>query len=396
MYERKYAMKAIVNGKLVFPDRITKGVVLIENGKILASGEDVSVPDGAEIIDAGGLYVGPGFIDQHLHGYSTLERIDVINDVRAVAEKHLLHGTTSVTPSTVFSATREEFYNVISGCNEAIREGNTNIIGIHFEGPYINPKHGANAHLAWEFSKEECDAIFKAADGNVLHCTYAPEMPYAEDVEAALLKYGVIGAVGHTRADPDSIYRAVAKGAKIATHLFNGMGRYVDYPENAARDPQDSVSDILFSIPDMYYELISDSRCIHATKVSQRQALKNAGEDHIILISDCTGRAAVLNRNDYPPEDKRSAADLNFNVRGQLSGTCLTVSQAARNFKKTTGVDIRVLFKCASTNSAKALGLYDRVGSIESGRDANIVFVDEDFFVKEVYFLGNKVENTRP
>lgn len=389
-------MKAIVNGKLVFPDRICEGAVLIENGKIVASGEDVKAPDGAEIIDAGGLYVGPGFIDQHLHGYSTVERIDVINDVRAVAEKHLLHGTTTLTPSAAFSATREEFYNVILGCNEAIREGNTNIIGIHFEGPYINPQFGANAHLAWEFSEKECDDIFKAAEGNVIHCTYAPEMPYAEKVEATLQKYGVIGDIGHTKADPDSFYRAVSKGAKIATHLFNAMGRHLGYPDGFYSDPQESVSDIAFSVPDMYYELISDSRAVHARLVSQRQAFKNAGEDHLILISDCTGRDAVLNPDDYPPEDRRSAKDLNFNLRGQLSGSRLTVSQAARNFKKAVGVDIRVLFKCSSTNSAKALGIDDKVGSIEVGRDANIVFVDEDFFVKEVIFQGEKLENIRP
>ncbi len=388
-------MKAIINGKLVFPDRICDGSILIDNGKIIASG-DVCVPDGIEVIDAQGLYVGPGLVDQHLHGYSCCdERIDAVTNTRAVAENHLKHGTTTMTPSAAYSNSREEFYAIIEQCNEAIEAGDTSIAGIHFEGPFTNPARGANSHLTWEYSEQECDRIFSAAKGNVLHCTYAPEMPHAKAMESVLARYGVVADIGHTNSDPENIYRAVRNGAKIVTHLFDAMGNCRENPAEVTGDPQDCVSDIVMSIPDLYYELICDSRCIHVTAVSQRQALKNAGEDHIILISDCSGRASVLNYNDFPQEDQRSARDLNFNLQGQLAGSRLTLAMCAANFKKVTGVDMRVLFKCASTNSAKVLGLYGRVGSIDAGKDANIIFVDEDFMVKEVYFRGDRVAEIR-
>ncbi len=389
-------MKAIINGKLVFPDRICEGVLLIDNGKIIASGENVVVPEGAEIIDAKGLYVGPGLLDQHLHGYSSCgERIDVIHDTKGVAERHLKHGTTTITPSVAYSCTKEDALKIIEQCVELSEDRNSTVAGIHFEGPFINASKGANSHLAWEYSDEVCDMVFSAAKGHALHCTYAPEMPWAQRVEDMLEKYGIRAAIGHTTSDPENIYRAVKKGATIVTHLFDAMGNYRDNPAETTGDPQDCVSDIVLSIPGLYYELICDSRCVHVTAVSQRQTLRAGGEDYVICLSDCTGRAAVLNRGDFPPEDPRSAEDLNWNLLGQLSGSSLTTAMSVKNFKRTTGCDIRVAFKCGSTNSAKALGLYDRVGSIEGGRDANIIFVDEDFNVKEVYFLGEKVEDIR-
>lgn len=391
-------MKAIVNGKLVFPDRVCDGVLLMEDGKIVDCGEQVAVPAGAEIIDAKGLYVGPGLLDQHLHGYSSCgDRIDVINDAKRVAELHLKHGTTTITPSTAYSCTKEDFLKIVDQCVALAEDRNSTVAGIHFEGPFINASKGANSHLAWEYSDEVCEMIFEAAKGHVLHCTYAPEMPWAEKVEDYLIRYGVIADVGHTTTDAENFDRAVKKGAKIVTHLFDAMGNAKGVAEAASTtgDPQNCVSDIALSIPDLYYELICDSRAIHVTEVSQRMTLRCAGEDHVIVISDCTGRATVLNRSDYPPEDPRSAEDLNFNMLGQLSGSSLTTAMSAQNFKKSTGADVRVTFKCASTNSAKALGLYDRVGSIDAGKDANIIFVDEDFSVKAVYFLGEEVQDIR-
>lgn len=389
-------MKAIINGKLVFPDRICEGVILIDNGVITASGEGVSVPDGAEIIDAKGLFVGPGLLDQHLHGYSSCgERIDVIHDTKGVAERHLKHGTTTITPSVAYSCTMEDSLRIVEQCVALTKDRNSTVYGIHFEGPYINATKGANSHLAWKYSDEDCERLFSAADDCAIHCTYAPEMPWAEKVEEYIQKYNMIPDIGHTSADPESIYRAVRKGAKIVTHLYDAMGNCRPDAALVTGDPQDCVSDIVLSIPGLYYELICDSRAIHVTEVSQRQTLRCGGEDYVICISDCTGRAAVLNREDFPPEDPRSATDLNWNLLGQLSGSSLTAAMSVQNFKRVTGCDIRVAFKCGSTNSAKAMGMYDRVGSIEEGRDANIIFVDDAFTVKEVYFLGEKVEDIR-
>lgn len=384
-------MKAIINGKLVFPDEIKEGVLLMDGDRIIASG-DCLVPEDAEVIDAEGLYVGPGLFDQHVHGYKQHgEMIEIQNDVKGMCYGHLCHGTTQITPSTAYSMTKEDFLKAIHDCNREIAEGNTNIVGIHFEGPFTNPLHGANSELTWSFSEEACAEIFEAAGKNVLHCTYAPEMPHGRRMEEVLKKYNVIPDIGHTRSDPENIYKAVDAGARIVTHLFDAMGNYRGNDNtafNLTGDPQDCVSDIVLSIPGLYYELICDSRCAHVSAVSMRQTLRCGGEDSVICISDCTGRKGQLNPADYPDDDPKSARDLNFNQRGQLSGSRLTTSMSVANFKKVTGADIRVCFKAGSTNSAKALGLYDKYGSIHAGKAANLIFVDEDFTVKNVIFKG--------
>ena len=391
-------MKVIVNGKLVFPEEIRTGNIIIDGDRIIASG-DVGIPEGAEIIDAKGLYVGPGLIDEHVHGYKQHgECVDVIDDTRAAALGHLKHGTTSITPSTAYSNTKEAFLKIVDQCNEAIAADDTNIVGIHFEGPFTNPLHGANSELTWAYSEELCDEIFTRAGKNVLHCTYAPEMPHGERMEEVLKKYNVIADIGHTRADPESIYRGVKNGAKIVTHLYDAMGNFRgadNTPFSLTGDPQESVSDIVLSIPGLYYELICDSRCAHVSAVSMRQTLRCAGEDYVIVISDATGRTGQLDPNDYPPEDVRSAKDLNFNARGQLSGSRLTVSLSAANFMKVTGCGVRVAFKAASTNPAKALNLYEKYGSIHAGKTANIIFVDDAFTVKNVIFRGSELKEVR-
>jgi N-acetylglucosamine-6-phosphate deacetylase len=147
---------------------------------------------------------------------------------------------------------------------------------------------------------------------------------------------------------------------------------------------------VALAIPGLYYELICDSRGIHVPPYCARLALRTAGEDHIILITDCVCRVSH-DPADYPSEDKMSATDLNFNEVGGLSGSRLVLSGACANFIRYAGADVRVAFKCAATNPARALGLDDRIGSIEPGRDANILFVDDAFQVQKVIFRGEEI-----
>ncbi len=389
-------MKAIVNAKLVLPDRIVpEGCILFDGPKIVASGR-IRPPEGAEIIDADGLYAGPGLVDQHLHGYCRgSERYDVRDRCEAVAAAHLKHGTTAMTPSAAYNLSREDFVSVIRQCNAAIARGGTTIVGIHYEGPFTNPKYGSLAALAWPWSREVCEELLAMGGGNVRHCTYAPELDCAPELEDLLARHGVTADIGHTCACPEDVERAVAKGARIVTHLFDAMGHSLG-PEKAAEatgDVQSSAAVAALAMPELYYELICDSLGAHVSRCNARMALRAAGEDRIILITD----ASVETGGGEPRAASActGATDLNFDVNGQLCGSYLTLNRACRNFMRLTGADVRVAFKCASTNPARALGLYDRIGSLEPRKAADIVLVDGEFNVGAVYFRGEPVVGIR-
>ena len=390
-------MKAIINARVVFPDRVVDGGgILFDEDGILASGR-IKVPEGVETVDARGMYVGPGLVDEHLHGYQQYgEAFNVVDACREVAKAHLKHGTTTMTPSAAYNLSREDFLSVISQCNQAIREGGTTIAGVHFEGPFTNPRYGSKAERAWQYSDAVCREIFDRAGRNVLHCTYAPEMECAPSLEALLAERGVIADIGHTCAGPADMERAVSRGARIITHTFDAMGHYLGAQEAAKEtgDVQDSTSQVALATPGLYYELICDSMGAHVTKYSASLAYRAAGEDYIILITDATCYRKA-NAPSGTCERWRDATDINFNERGQLSGSRLTLNRACVNFMKMTGADIRVAFKCASTNPARALRLDNRVGSVEVGKEANLLMVDDDFCVRAVWFRGKPVDEVR-
>ena len=382
-------MKAIINGKLVFPDRILDGTLLIEGERILAAGQ-VPVPEGAEIIDADGLYVGPGFVDQHSYAYQQYgDNFLVQTQPAEAAAAHLKHGTTSYIPSTDYGDTKEQHLQMIRLCVDAIENNpETSIAGIHLEGPFINRGYGSNSNAVIEYSDEFCEELFSLAAPYVRQCTYAPELPTAPLLEAKMRKYGITGAIGHTCASAEDIERAVAYGAKIATHLYDASSCSISLEKAAklTQHPQECTANLLLSIPGLYYELICDSKGLHAKKYSVIEALRAGGEDHIVLISD-----AFFEQ----PMGADVVQDVSYDSSGGLCGSRLCIAMAARNFIRFTGADIRVTFKCASTNSAKVMGIYDQVGSLAAGKLANIVLVDSDFYVKKVIFRGEKIEEVR-
>ena len=385
-------MKAFINGKLVFPEEIREGVILVDNGKIVASG-DVLVPEGVETIDLKGQYVGPGLFDIHNHGYlnvKTGEAFTAMADPISMAKCHLRSGTTSITPTVSYGRPIEDFRVCADGCRKAMAEGNTTIEGMHYEGPYTNPQYGAKSTDAWKYSKEICEEVFNIGGDIVLHCTYAPELECAPELEDFLNERGIVMDMGHTAMTIEDCERAVSKGAKNVTHLFDAMGCHKVPTGSLAIQETSSLAAL--SIPGIYYELICDSRGIHVKPHAARLAYRCAGEDYIILVSDSTAVATYHDPSKYPPEDWRSAEDLNCNDLGQLSGSRLRLSDSCKNFMRFTDCGVRVAFKCGSTNPAKLLNLDHKVGSILPGRDANLVVVDEQFNVQDVYFHGELVQ----
>ncbi len=386
-------MKAIVNARLVYPDRVQDGAILFENGKIVACG-DIEIPESAQRIDACGAYLGPGLFDIHCHGFvraKPRECYSAATESVAMAYAHLRGGTTSITPSAAYSWTEEAFLSCIAGCKAAMKTEKSSIVGIHFEGPYTNPKYGSNSEAAWNYTPEQCERIFDAAGSAVLHCTYAPELPCAPELEDFLKQRGIVADIGHTELAPEDAARAVKKGAKIVTHLFDAMGCWRGEESLLVNGIiQDTADVILLATPGLYYELICDSTGMHVKPENAKLALRTAGEDHIILVTDCINEIDY-DPADYPPEHPRSAPDLNYNERGQLSGSLLLLSDACKNFMRFTGADVRTAFKCASTNPAVALGLEEKIGSILPGRDANLLLVDEGFRIQKIFFRGEEI-----
>ena len=384
-------IKKIINGHLVMPEGITDGTLLLENGKIRGI-ENTAAADG-EVLDAAGLFVCPGMVDEHVHSYSRGKaRLDFLAEPKAAAEAHLMAGTTTITPSIAYNVPRPDFLEAIRRIREVIAQGDTTIAGIHFEGPFLNPRYGAHSELAWKYDSASFHALLDAAGEDLLHMTYAPELPFAPEMEQELSARGIVMDLGHTAFSAADAERAMKAGATVITHLFDAMG-CCHGPESIADtgDLQEQASAIALSLEGFYYELICDSRCCHVKPASQRLALRTAGEDRIITISDASVSEEPYDPADYPASDLKSVRDLSINDIGQLTGSRLSVLESARNFMNTTGCGLRIAVKTASYNPAMALGLSGRVGSLLPGRDADILFTDGTLSLKRVIRHGKTV-----
>lgn len=373
---------AIVNGNIVLENGIIwDGVVLIEKGKILEVGKkhEIVVPTDAECIDANGAYVGPGFVDIHVHGgggYSTsFESLE--------AAKFLLrHGETSILATPSYAMNFDELMHAIACVQNAMLETKC-IKGMYMEGPYINPDFGAGADQnPWrgEIPKEQFKAFVDAAGRDVKVWTIAPErenllpfLQYAREVNP-----DVVFSMGHSMATPMQV-RALGKyRPTLMTHAMNATGRVPVVGGLRSYGPDE----YCFKEPDMYAELISDSCGIHVHPEMQQLLLHTKGVHRTVLITDGTVH------HEPNPEQYAHITDLNFNEQGELSGSNLTMDQVCRNIMANTNCGISQAFIMASTNPSKVIGLDSEIGSIEVGKIADFVFVDDQFHILKVMLEG--------
>lgn len=382
-------MICIENAKVVLEDEIlSDGIVLTEGERILFAGnrEEVSVPENAERVDAEGLFVGPGFVDIHVHGG---DGIPFLHDPLGAAEKALRHGTTTVLPTSNNLVDLDFYLESFERVRSAMKAGGAGkaIGGVYMEGPFMNPKYGANPERnLWkgEISPERYRPLVEGAGDLVKVWTVAPEreglepfMEYAKAVNPA-----VTFAVGHSEATPDQIRALRHYGITIMTHCTDATGRLPLTPGTRGVGPDE----YCFLDDDMYAEMISDSCGIHVCSDMQRLILKVKGVDRVILITDQTTSKLA------PPPECAHITDLSFDSKGRLAGSKVTINVACRNVRKHTGVGIREAFLMASRNPARAIGMGDEVGTLASGKKANLVFVDEDFSVKRVMLEGEFFE----
>ena len=376
-------MIAIKNATLVMRDHlIPEAVLFIEDEIITGFGEmrNTPIPENCQIIDAEGLFVGPGLIDIHNHAGNGHWFYD---EPIEAAQFNLQHGTTTILACLYFNMNSQQLVEQAACVKAAMAtpEG-ASIAGFYMECPYMNPKFGADReNNPWKgpILKEEYQPVIDAVGTDAKVWVLAPEreniLQFVQDARKnnPTVKF----SVGHSEASPQQIEALMPYGLCIGTHHTNATGDRVFYPEVRGV----CVDECVNYNRDIYAELICDGRGIHVDPYMLRLVRKIKGEDRIILISD----ACVFDGPVPPGYD--GVTDLLFDHAGEIAGSKLSLDVACKNMMKHTGASIVDVFRYASYNPARAVGFPDR-GEIAVGKRADLVIVDHWMKVNKVIFKG--------
>lgn len=357
----------------------------LEQGRLIVDGTRIAgaAPENAHHIDVTGHWLLPGFVDIHNHGgggasFTSGTPEDVLRGIHT----HRLHGTTTLVASTVTGDM--DFLARRAGLLAELAEQG-DIAGIHFEGPFISPcRKGAHSEeLLRDPDPADVRRLVDAARGHATMVTLATELPGGIDSVRLLAERGVIAAIGHTDASYEQTVEAIEAGATVATHLFNAM------PPLGHREPGPIAA--LLEDERITVELINDGTHLHPA--SLQLAFHHAGADRVAFITDAMD-AAGFGDGRYmlgPLEVEVADGVARLVEGGSIAGSTLTLDRA---FKRAVTVDrlpVQDAVTALSANPAKLLGRYDRIGSLEPGKDADLVVLDSDFDLKGVMRRGEWV-----
>ena len=378
---------ALIGGDIVTPFRLIKnGTVLIDNQKIYRIGkaQDINLPDDCEAIDVSGRIIAPGFVDLLVHGGGGSGFADE-NDhsIEKVSKYFLQHGSTTVLAS-LFAKPEQLLLNDLRRVADYIDSNpESNIKGIHMEGPYLNKdlKGAMNESYLWTPSIESWNKIWEASKGYIKIMTIAPELPGAIEVMREASDQGVVLSIGHSMAKYDEIELAIDNGAAHVTHIFNAMRPFHH------RNPGVILGSLLRD--ELKIELIADT--LHVHPAVMELILKLKGASGIILVSDSI-RAGGMHEGEYEFADQKviMKAKKAYLEDGTLAGSTLTLNVAIKNMVETANAKVTEAFRMASLNSAKVINLDHKKGILASGKDADIVVLNENYDV-EMTILSGKV-----
>ncbi|MFC4609260.1 N-acetylglucosamine-6-phosphate deacetylase [Streptomyces maoxianensis] len=361
----------------------------VENGRLVVEGTKIAdvAPDNAHadalVLDLTGHWVVPGFVDIHNHGgggasFTSGSAEDVLKGVRT----HREHGTTTLVASTVTG--EMDFLTHRAGfLSELVEQGD--LAGIHFEGPFISPcRKGAHSEkLLRHPDPAEVRKLIDAARGTARMMTLATELPGGIESVRLLAEHGVIAAIGHTDATYEQTVEAIEAGATVATHLFNAM------PALGHRAPGPIAA--LLEDERITVELINDGTHLHPAALEL--AFHRAGAGRVAFITDAMDAAGF---GDGRYQLGPLAVDVKDGVArlvdgGSIAGSTLTLDTAFRRAATIDRLPVEEVVQAVSANPARLLGVYGKVGSLEPGKDADLVVLDADFTLKGVMRKGEWV-----
>lgn len=389
------------NARVVTPSGVFPGEVLVEGGRIEAvslngDGGGGELARGKNrIIDAGGKYLSPGFVDIHCHGGGGADFMDGgLDAIRTACRTHLAHGTTTIVPTTTTS-TRESLLDFVDLFNrvELRRPGQAEILGLHLEGPYFSmeqrgaqdPRHLRNP------DPDEYGEVLRRSD-RIVRWSFAVELEGAGPFIRALRERGVVGSLAHSNATCAEAMRAYDDGVKAMTHFYSGMAGV--HRVNAYRTA--GAIEAGYLLDGMYVEVIADGKHLPAELL--RLIHKVKGTDRICLVSDSM-RAAGM------PEGPSILGGLDGGIacivedgvakmpdRTAFAGSVATADRLVRTMRDLASVPLHEAVAMMSLTPARLMGVEARKGSIAPGKDADLLIFGDDVAPSVVMVRGEIVE----
>lgn len=371
------------NSKIyVYGKGIIETSLLINNGKIEMIGE-INTDELIQLPD--NLIVLPGFVDKHIHGANHADFMNPTKeDLKKITKAIAREGTTSCLATTM-TQSMEAIKSAVKNIGEYINEKHegVEILGVHLEGPFVSPKFAGAQPLEYivKCDIDQFNSINEASLNTVKQVSYACE-ENGLDFTTHLVNNGIVASIGHSNSDYATVVKAADLGATSITHTYNAQ-RGLHHRDIGVVGA--AMLDDRFSC-----ELICD--LIHVSPAAIKLLFKNKGKDNICLITDSI-EAKYMPDGEYslggqPVFVKDNAARLE---NGTLAGSTLKLNEGVRNFMNTVNISLTEAVDCATINPARVLGIDDRKGSIELGKDADLIVVDKDLNVYMTICRGNIV-----
>ena len=381
--------KQIINGRILTPQGwLEGGSVIVEDGKIAEVSNNSFVIAGAEVIDAKGCDIVPGGIEMHVHGGGGRDFMEGDEEAfRVAVDAHMQYGTTSIFP-TLSSSTVPMIEKACETCTKLMAEPNSPILGLHLEGPYFNPKQAGAQIPEWIKApvKEEYEYLLEKWPC-LKRWDEAPELEGSHEFIKCCCKHGVLPSIGHTRAKYEEVAAANELGMTHATHFYNAMP--VVYKNREFKET--GTVESIFALENMTVEMIADG--IHVPPVMLRMIYQIKGVERTALITDALACAASKDDTAFDPRVVLEDGVCKLADRSALAGSIATMDRLVRTCVQQAGIPMEDACRMISETPAKIMGVYERKGSLEKGKDADIIFFDKAQELTFVMQMGRIVRN---